>query len=67
MTGVHTAKRIEPGALDADVAARAMRRIRDYLAQHPDEEEISVGREVGSDDALIVPRAAVDLLAFVLA
>ncbi|MFD4406440.1 excisionase family DNA-binding protein [Nocardia sp. NPDC058499] len=67
MTGVHTAKRIAPGAIDADIAARAMRRIRDYLARHPDEDVISVGREVGSDDALVVPRAVVDLLAFVLA
>ncbi|MBF6423399.1 helix-turn-helix domain-containing protein [Nocardia cyriacigeorgica] len=67
MTGVHTAKRIAPGAVDAEIAARAMRRIRDYLAHHPDEEVISVGRDVGGDDGLIVPRAAVDLLAFVLA
>lgn len=65
-TGVHPAKRIEPGAVDAQLAARAMRRIRDYLTRHPDEEVIAVGREVGSDDALLVPRAVVDLLAFVL-
>ena len=57
---------IEPGAVDAQLAARAMLRIRDYLTQHPNEEVISVGREAGSDDALIVPRAVVDLMAFVL-
>lgn len=57
---------IEPGAVEAQLAARAMRRIRGYLTQHPNEEAISVGREAGSDDALIVPRAVVDLMAFVL-
>ncbi|MBF6212325.1 hypothetical protein IU433_17935 [Nocardia puris] len=37
MTGMHTAKRIAAGEIDAEVAARAMRRIKDCLMRHPAE------------------------------
>jgi excisionase family DNA binding protein len=57
---------IRPGAVDVQVADRAARRIRDYLATHPDDEPITVNVEVGSDDALVVPRAAAVMLAQVL-
>ncbi|WP_405179812.1 helix-turn-helix domain-containing protein [Nocardia sp. NBC_01377] len=66
MTGMQAAKRTEPGEIDAEVAARAVRRIKDYLMRHPNEQTISVGGETGTD-ALIVPRQAVSLLAFILA
>lgn len=57
---------IRPGEVDADLARRAMRRIRDYLASHPEAEPIEVLGEVGDDEALVVPRAVATLLAQVL-
>lgn len=67
MAGIDAVKRSEPGAIDAEMAGRAMRRIKDYLMRHPDEEFIPVTREIGGEDALVLPRAAVSILAFVLA
>lgn len=67
MSGIQSAKRTEPGAIDAAVANRAMRRIKDYLMRHPDEEIIPVTGEIGSNEALALPREAVSLLAFILA
>jgi excisionase family DNA binding protein len=56
---------IRPGDVDAQVADRAARRIRDYLASHQDD-EIVVNVEIGEDDALVVPRQAAVMLAHVL-
>ncbi|MFG1793917.1 helix-turn-helix domain-containing protein [Nocardia sp. NPDC049149] len=67
MARLQAAKRTEPGKIDADVAARAMRRIKDYLMQHPTEQNIRVTREHPGEDALVLPREAVSLLAFILA
>ncbi|MGW4636037.1 helix-turn-helix domain-containing protein [Nocardia sp. NPDC004415] len=67
MSTLRSVKRAEPGAIDAAVADRAMRRIKDYLMHHPDEEIIPVTGEIGSDEALALPREAVSLLAFILA
>lgn len=59
---------IRPGDVDAQVADRAARRIRDYLASHPDDDEpIVVSVEVGDDDALVVPRPVAVMLAQMLA
>ncbi len=57
---------IRPGEVDADLAGRAMRRIREYLASNPEAEQIEVIGEVGEDEALVVPRAVASLLAQVL-
>jgi excisionase family DNA binding protein len=58
---------IRPGDVDAQVAERAARRIRDYLQSNPDEETISVDAELGGvEEALVVPRAAVAMFAQVL-
>lgn len=57
---------IRPGDVDAQVADRAARRIRDYLASHPDDEPITINVEVGDDEALVVPRPAAVMLAHVL-
>lgn len=67
MAGIHVKRSIEPGAIDAQVAARAVRRIKDYLMRHPDEEPIPVAGEIGTDEALVLPRDAVSLLAYILA
>lgn len=57
---------IRPGEVDAQVANRAARRIRDYLQSNPGEQTITVEVEVGEDEALVVPRPAAVLLAQVL-
>lgn len=56
---------IRPGDVDVAVAARAARRIRDYLANHPEDDLVNVLGETG-EDALVVPRPAVAMLAQVL-
>lgn len=60
------AKRVEPGRIDAEVAGRAVRRIKDYLMRHPDQAAIPVAGEHGGEDALVLPREAVSLLVFIL-
>ncbi|WP_433239985.1 excisionase family DNA-binding protein [Streptosporangium sp. CA-135522] len=68
MAGIQVRRSIEPGAIDAQIAARAVRRIKDYLMRHPGREPIPVAGELGDeDDALILPREAVSLLAYILA
>jgi excisionase family DNA binding protein len=57
---------IRPGDVDAAVAARAARRIKDYLANHPKDDLMDVLGETGDDDALVVPRPAMVMLAQVL-
>lgn len=57
---------IDPGDVDAEVAGRAARRISDYLGSHPDEDLIEALGEVGAEDALVIPRPTVVMLAQVL-
>jgi excisionase family DNA binding protein len=57
---------IRPGEVDAELAGRAMRRIREYLQSNPEAEPIEVIGEIGDDEALVVPRAVATLLAQVL-
>jgi excisionase family DNA binding protein len=57
---------INPGDVDADVADRAARRIRDYLEGHPEEDLIETLGEVGVDDALVIPRPTAILFAQIL-
>jgi excisionase family DNA binding protein len=55
---------IRPGDVDTAIADRAARRIRDYLASNPGEQSIAVDEELGGlDEALVLPRAAVVMLA----
>jgi excisionase family DNA binding protein len=56
---------LRPGEVDRELADRAMRRIRDYLAHNPDEEIEAIG-EIGDDGPLVLPRAAVTLFAQLL-
>src|SRR5580704_14263583 len=59
---------IRPGDVDAGIADRAARRIRDYLTSNPDEDVISVDAEIGGiEEALVVPRQAVIMFAQMLA
>ncbi len=57
---------IDPGDVDTEVAGRAARCISDYLSSHPGEDLIEVLGEVGADDALVIPRPTVVMLAQVL-
>ena len=57
---------INPGDVDAEVAERAARRIRDYLASHPDGDLVEVLGEIGDDDALVIPRATAIMFAQIL-
>ena len=57
---------IDPGDVDTEVAGRAARRISDYLNSHPGEDLIEALGEVGADDALVIPRPTVVMLAQVL-
>ncbi len=58
---------IRPGEADADLASRAARRIRDYLAAHPGTDPVTIRGELAGDDALVVPRAATVMFAQILA
>jgi excisionase family DNA binding protein len=58
---------VQPGDVDAEVAQRALRRIKDYLAKHPNGPEmIEVIVEHG-EPSLVLPRPAVTLFAQILA
>ncbi|MGV9380676.1 hypothetical protein ACWDRB_33015 [Nonomuraea sp. NPDC003707] len=57
------AKRVQPGTIDAEMAGRAVRRIKDYLMRYPDQTTIRVAGEHGDE----APCEAVSLLAFTLA
>jgi excisionase family DNA binding protein len=63
---VHSISSINPGDVDADIAERAARRIRDYLDGHPDDDLIEALGEVGTDDALVIPRATAVMFAQIL-
>ena len=65
MTGNPIAS-IDPGDVDTEVAGRAARRISDYLSSHPGEDLIEALGEVGTEDALVIPRPTVVMLAQVL-
>ncbi|MEV4012846.1 excisionase family DNA-binding protein [Nonomuraea angiospora] len=61
------AKRVQPGIIDAEMAGRAVRRIKDYLMRYPGQTTVRVAGEHGDEGPLVLPREAVSLLAFILA
>ena len=68
MAGTASISSIDPGEVDAETAGRTARRIRDYLASHPDEDPLKINIEVnlGGQEALVVPRAAAAMFAQVM-
>ena len=58
---------IRPGDADAELASRAARRIRDYLAAHPGTDPVRIRGELAGDDALVIPRTATVMFAQILA
>ena len=63
---VRSINSINPGEVDAEIVERAARRINEYLDGHPDDELIEALVEVGSEDALVMPRATVVMFAQIL-
>lgn len=57
---------INPGDVDTDIVERAARRITEYLDGHPDDDLIEALGEVGTQDALVIPRATVVMFAQIL-
>ena len=57
---------INPGDVDAEIADRAARRINEYLEGHPDDDLIEAIGEVGTEDALVIPRATAVMFAQIL-
>ena len=62
----NTVGSIDAGEVDAEIAERAARRIRDYLEGHPDEDLIEALGEVGDQDALVIPRPTAIMFAQIL-
>lgn len=63
---VHSISSINPGDVDTGIAERAARRITEYLDGHPDDDLIEALPEVGTEDALIIPRPIVVMFAQIL-
>lgn len=63
------AGKVAPGVVDAQVAARALRRIKDFLADDRDRsDELEILVEGGGHgEALVVPRPAVEMFVHILA
>src|SRR6202167_4621712 len=57
---------INPGGVDAEIADRAARRINEYLEGHPDDDLIEAVGEVGTEDALVIPRPTAVMFAQIL-
>ncbi|MFI6152208.1 excisionase family DNA-binding protein [Kitasatospora sp. NPDC051170] len=67
MSSVTEGRKIAPGTVDAESAARALRRVKDYLAHtaRPDE-DVRIHTET-SDEVLVLPRQTVEMFAAILA
>jgi len=57
---------VRPGAVDAETALRAARRIGDYLTAHPRADPIRIQSELADGDAFVVPRKDAVMLAQIL-
>ena len=66
MTGIGSVSSVQPGDVDAEVAQRALRRIKDYLAKHPTEPEMIEVMVEHGEPSLVLPRPAVTLFAQIL-
>lgn len=67
MSSIASVSTVGPGEVEAAVAARALRRIKDYLARQPDgPDELEVLVE-NSGEASVLPRPALAMFAYILA
>jgi len=62
------ARKIEPGAVNAHDAERALRRINDFLSHTgPSDRDVTVHLETGpQDEALVLPRPVAEMFATIL-
>lgn len=68
MASATEGRKISPGVVDSGDAARALRRIKDYLAHTGgSDDDVTIRGEVGSDDPLVLPRPTVEMFAAILA
>lgn len=56
MAGIASISSIDPGEVNAEIADRTARRIRDYLASNRDEDPLEIQVE-GAGEVLVIPRA----------
>lgn len=66
MAGPASISSIDPGEVNAEIAGRTARRIRDYLTNHPDEDPLEIHVEGDDNEVLVVPRAGAAMLAQVM-
>jgi excisionase family DNA binding protein len=68
MASATEGRKIAPGTIDRAQAARALDRIKCYLAhtQHSND-DITIRGETGNDDPLVLPRPTVEMFAAILA
>lgn len=66
MAGTAHISSIDSGEVDAEIAGRSARRIRDYLSSHPDEDPLEIQVEGDANEVLVVPRAGATMLAQVM-
>lgn len=67
MSGVVPVSSVKPGEVEAEAAARALRRIKDFLARHPDGPDALEVLVEGGGEALVLPRPALGMFAHILA
>jgi len=58
---------VQPEQSDVRTAVEALPHVRDYLADHPEQTTVRLVVDDGAGEVLAVPRAALDLLARILA
>ena len=65
--GIAALEPVNPDSSDIATADAALDRVKAYLSAHPDGPEVVRVRVVEGDDELVLPRAAVELFAQILA
>ncbi len=67
MTSATEGRKIAPGSVDKDQAARALDRIKSYLTHtRYSTDDVTIRGETGDDDPLVLPRPTVEMFAAIL-
>lgn len=66
MAGTASISSIDPGEVNAEIAERTARRIRDYLTQNPADDPLEIRVEGDDSEVLVVPRPGAIMLAQVM-